>query len=156
MPLLLIAALLFSGPAVQRPQDIVKWSAATPAKPVRPGSVARIALKATIEEGWKLYALTQLKGGPVPLEIAVPKDAPFTLAAKEIVAPVPKVEKDETFSVDTRYYEREVAFTLPVLMPQSASGTASVPIDVTFQACGASICLRPFTQRIVVPVAVSR
>jgi DsbC/DsbD-like thiol-disulfide interchange protein len=144
--------------APQRPTDIVKWSLAAPPKSVNAGAVAKIGLTATIEDGWKLYALAQPKGGPVPLSITVSKGAPFTLATKEIVSPAAKVQKDELFSGgNTQYYESEAAFILPVGVPKSAApGDHTVPVDVTFQACGKEICLRPFTQRLEVKLTVAR
>jgi hypothetical protein len=29
-----------------------------------------------------------------------------------------------------------------------------VPLEVTFQACGAELCLRPFTQKLAVEISV--
>jgi len=155
MPLLLVL-LLTAINAAQRPTDIVRWSAAVPSKAVAAGGTAKIELTAKIEDGWKLYALVQPKGGPVPLAILLDKATPFRLVQKQITGPLPKVQRDDTFNVDTQYYEHEAAFIVPVTMPKTASGKQQVPIDVTFQACGAEICLRPFTQRINVDVNVSR
>ena len=156
MQLLTCVLVLAATLAVQRPTDIVKWSAEAPAAGVRAGTVARINLTARVEDGWKLYALSQPKGGPVPLGIAVAKDAPFTLAARQIVAPAPKSQKDELFDGgNTQYYEETASFVLPVTVPKTvAPGEHTVPIDVTFQACGKELCLRPFTQRLDVKVSV--
>jgi len=141
--------------AAQRPTDIVKWSAQPAAMTVRAGGTAKIALTARIEDGWKLYSLTQPKGGPIALAIGVAKGAPFTLSTKDITSPAPKVEKDEAFSKDTQYYETEAAFVLPVGVSKTATpGAHSVPLEVTFQACGKEICLRPFTQKLEVQITV--
>lgn len=148
---------LAAAPAAQRPTDIVKWSTEPPATTVRAGGTAKIALNARIEEGWKLYSLTQPKGGPIPLAIGVAKGAPFTLSAKEITSPAPKVQKDEVFSIDTQYYEDQAAFVLPVAVPKTTTpGEHTVPLEVTFQACGKEICLRPFTQKLEVKVTVAK
>jgi DsbC/DsbD-like thiol-disulfide interchange protein len=152
----LLMVLMILAPSAQRPTDIVRWTAATPSKAVAAGGTVKIELTAKIEDGWKLYALSQPKGGPVPLEILLEKGTPFTLLQKQITGPLPKVEKDDNFNLDTQYYEREAAFTVPIMVPKAASGKQQVPLDVTFQACGASICLRPFTQRISVDINVSR
>ena len=142
--------------AGQRPTDIVKWSADAPAAGVRPGTVARIGLTARVENGWKLYALVQPKGGPIPLGIAVAKEAPFTLMPKDIVAPKAKAQQDELFGGgNTQYYEETASFVLPVAVAKTvAPGEHTVPIDVTFQACGKDLCLRPFTQRLDVKISV--
>lgn len=152
-----IVALLLSLVPLQRPADVVKWSAAAPRAAVAAGGEATITLTAKIESGWKLYALTQPKGGPIPLSITAPKGSAFPVAAKRIVSAQPKIHKDENFNLDTQYHENEASFTVPVTVPRgAATGKNEVPIDVTFQACGASICLRPFTQRVKVDIAVTR
>lgn len=156
MVTILLCGLLFGAPA-QRPSDIVRWSADPPAKTVRAGGVARITVKAEVEDGWKLYALTQPKGGPIPLAIAVPKDAPFSIVRKTIEPPLPKLQKDEVFELETQYYEREATFVVPVTVSKTlAAGSHSIPLDITFQACGESICLRPFTQRLDVKVTIAK
>ncbi len=156
MPILVLVLALAGSFSIQRPTDIVKWSGQAPAEAVRAGAVVKINLTARVEEGWKLYALSQPKGGPIPLGISVAKEAPFTLAAKGIVAPLPKTQKDELFSGgNTQYYEETAAFVLPVSVPKTVTpGEHSVPIDVTFQACGKELCLRPFTHRLDVKVSV--
>lgn len=157
MPILVLILALAGSLAAQRPADIVKWSAEPPTAGVRAGGVAKIGLTARVEDGWKLYALTQPKGGPIPLAIGVAKGAPFTLTAKNITSPVPKLQKDEVFESETQYYEHEAAFVVPITVPKTVEpGSHVVPIDVTFQACGQSICLRPYTQRVEVTVNVTK
>ena len=143
-------------PAGQRPSDIVRWTASVPAKPAGPGAVVKVELGAKIEDGWKLYAMTQPKGGPVPLAINLEKGTTFTLLQKQITSPLPKVLKDDNFNLEPQYYEHEAVFTVPVTLPKATTGRHQIPLDVTFQACGASICLRPFTQRVNVDVVVGR
>ncbi len=153
--LLSVLSLLLLVP--QRPADVVKWSATGPEKPVSAGSEAKVVLNAKIESGWRLYALTQPVGGPVKLAIATPKGTPFTVAAKRIVAPVPKVHTDENFKLDTQFYDTDTSFTVPVSVPRTtAAGPQQVPIDVTFQACGDTICLRPFTEHLTVNITVTK
>jgi DsbC/DsbD-like thiol-disulfide interchange protein len=116
----------------------------------------KVQLTATIQSGWKLYALTQPQGGPKPLAIEIADGAPFTIARKQIVAPKPKTLKDENFDLQTLYYDTQAVFTVPVSLPASISGKAEIPLEITFQACGNSICLRPFTEKISVPLTVNR
>lgn len=156
MPLLL-ALLLVAVPA-QRPADIVKWSASAPATTVAPGAVAKISVTAKIEPGWKLYAVEQPPGGPLALGFALTKGGPFEIAGKQIVAPKAKIQKqDENFTVDTRYYEGAATFTIPVHVAGTApAGAQTIPLEITFQACGAELCLRPFTAKVDVPVTVAK
>ena len=153
MVLLMLVLSLATLP--QRPADVVQWSAIASSDTVAPGGTAKIVLRAEIQKGWKLYALTQPEGGPQKLSIAVAKNAPFTIAEKQIVAPAPKtMKKDENFGTDSMYYEKSVEFTVPVSVAKSAAGQTEVPLEVTFQACGAELCLRPFTQKLPVAVTV--
>ena len=80
--------------------------------------------------------------------------APFTISMKQIVAPQPKTMKDENFDLETRYYEGEATFRVPVTVGRSVSGKTNVPFEITFQACGEGICLRPFTDKISAPVEI--
>lgn len=144
---------------VQRPTDVVKWSADGPSASVSPDRrTVHVKVTAEIQPGWKLYALQQPKGGPKPLLFATSDGSPFKVSASHIIAPKSKVLKqDENFAVDTHYYENDAAFTLPVSMPRSlAAGDHEIPLEVTFQACGSELCLRPFTQKLPVKVSIAR
>lgn len=152
-----IAAVLFLAvPAsAQRPADIVRWSARPPSVEVKPGGTLKVEVTAVIESGWHLYALTQSAAGPPPLGIAVPAAAPFQLNSRGIEAPAPSVSADPNFNTDTHYYENNVTLSLPVVARRDAKpGKHTLPIEITFQACSNTICLRPFTQKLSVDVAV--
>ena len=152
--LALMLLLGLSAGSLQRPADVVKWSATAPA--VDGAGTVKVLLTATIQSGWKLYALTQPQGGPKPLAIEVADGAPFTIARKQIVAPKPKTLKDENFDLETLYYDTQAVLTVPVSVPASISGKAEIPLEITFQACGNNICLRPFTEKVGVPLTVNR
>ena len=155
MPLLVLLFALAAAP-LQRPTDVVRWSASAPSAAVARGETTKVVLTARIQAGWKLYAIEQPKDGPPPLAFDVPEEH-FALQSKQIGAPRAKVQSDENFGVDTRYYEKEASFTLPVTVARSApEGRRQLPVEVTFQACGADICLRPFTQALSVPIEVKR
>jgi DsbC/DsbD-like thiol-disulfide interchange protein len=151
---LLLFLLAAGGVVPQRPADVVQWSATAVSSTVTAGDTAKIVLRAQIQGGWKLYALTQPAGGPQKLSIAIGKDAPFTVTEKQIVAPPPKKMADPNFGTESMYYEKAVEFTVPVAVAKGASGQVDIPLEVTFQACGADLCLRPFTQKVPVPVTV--
>ncbi len=139
----------------QRPTDVVKWSVTESARNVKLEGTVRIELIADVATGWHLYALTQPKGGPNPLKIAVAKGQPFEVKAAEIAAPAPDVTKDANFDLETRQYDGRVVFTVPVSAARTATaGPYEVPLEITFQACGNGICLRPFTQTLPVKHAV--
>jgi DsbC/DsbD-like thiol-disulfide interchange protein len=135
--LLILLAILYGAP--QRPTDIVRWSVAAPGAWTTAGGTLKLTVSAKIEDGWKLYAIDQPAAGPRPLS-----------------APPAKVLKDPIFDANTRYYEKEVAITVPVSIPADLAGIHEIPVEVTFQACGADICLRPFTQKLPVQIEVRR
>ena len=152
--LALLLALALAGFSVQRPADVVKWSAAAVSPTVDAGGTVHVALTARIQDGWKLYAITQPEGGPKPLTIELAAAAPFTISKKQIVAPPSKIMNDENFDLETRYYEGEATFKVPVTVGRSISGKTNVPLEITFQACGNGVCLRPFTEKIGAPITV--
>jgi hypothetical protein len=140
----------------QRPTDVVKWTVKAPTAALKPGVATGVELTAEVEPGWHLYALTQPKGGPAELSIAPAKGKPFNIKVRDIAAPAPRVERDLNFSLDTHQYEGKVVFTLPVVARRhAASGKQSLPLEITFQACGNGICLRPFTQTVPLDVTVA-
>jgi DsbC/DsbD-like thiol-disulfide interchange protein len=159
MRCLTAAAWIVSGmclASAQRPADIVRWSAKSPSGDVKPGGTLKVEVTAEIESGWHLYALTQSAAGPPPLAIAVPATVPFQLRSRDIEAPPPSISADPNFGTDTHYYENRVALSLPVVAKRDAKpGKHTLPIEITFQACSNTICLRPFTQKLSVDVAVA-
>lgn len=155
--MMLLVLLLATAAPVQRPADIVKWSAVAPAGAVSPGATVKVVLTAKIEKGWKLYALTQPEGGPQRLAIEIAAGTPFAISKQQIAGPAPKTHADENFGMTTRYYDKAATFTVPVTVSTTAAaGEAQIPLEVTFQACGESLCLRPFTQKVDVGLNVEK
>jgi DsbC/DsbD-like thiol-disulfide interchange protein len=152
-----IASWALSTPALaQRPSDVVRWSAKSATATIAPGGTMTIAVTADIEEGWHLYALTQPKGGPIPLAVALPKSQPFDIDNRRIQSPAPTVASDPNFNIDTHYYDGAVTLTVPVVLKRPAPvGKRTIPIEVTFQACSNRICLRPFTETLLIDVSIT-
>jgi hypothetical protein len=67
----LFPSLLFCGVGVAQGQiQPVKWSsAASPKGPVKPGNKIAIDLSAEVQDGWHVYGLAQVSGGPIPLRV---------------------------------------------------------------------------------------
>jgi hypothetical protein len=148
---LLAAATL----AAQRPSDIVKWSAKPPAADVKAGSVVPLEITADVQRGWYLYGLTQPKGGPIPLNFAGARGKLFQVQPRGIKGPEPIAKEDPIFDLKTTMHQGEATFTVPVLVARGmAAGRQTIPIEITFQACGDGICLRPYTHTVTVDVTV--
>lgn len=152
MPALLLLLAIFSS-APQRPTDVVKFTVAAPAWTAAGGTL-KLTVNASVADGWKLYALDQPAAGPQPLSFAVLK--PFSVQRKTIAGPAAKVLADPQFGVNTRYYEKAATFSVPVAIPADLAGMHEIPLEVTFQACGADLCLRPYTQKLPVHIEVRR
>ena len=120
----------------------VQWSiaplpatASTSTKPID------ATLTAVIEEGWKVYSLTQAPGGPVALVITVPKEQRFSSAGPP-AGPLPHVAFDPNFNFDTEYYEGKPTFKVPVRL-SAGPGAATLKVLVVYQTCNQRLCLPP-------------
>ncbi len=150
---LVVSLCLCVGGAAQVPVQPVQWAgAAVPKTAARVETTIIIELSAEVQEGWHVYGLTQLSGGPTPLRV--------TLDANEVVqvagvtsgsAPVKK--HDAAFDLDTELYDRSFTLHLPAQINQNvAVGTKLVSVSVRFQACNDRVCLPPRTIHAPVPI----
>src|SRR5262249_41371074 len=111
--MLLITIVVLSNLRVpaQEVENPITWSlkAETPAISHQPGAEFRILLIARIETGWHLYSPEQPPGGPIPTRITLPAEQPFKLKA-EIETPLPRIELDPNFNLETQFFEEEAVF----------------------------------------------
>jgi thiol:disulfide interchange protein DsbD len=143
--------------AQDAPPTPIRWSAQKPAESVVAGKVVTVQVSAVIDEGWHLYALDPIEGGPIPTRIGVGPAATFTLRDKEIDKPEPKRSHDPNFGIETAYYEESATFGLPVATAASlAPGERELEITARFQACNDQICLRPQTATMKVGVLIKK
>lgn len=141
--------------AAQAPdQVVVRWTPSMePATVVQAGSTVEVVLAATIDAGWKMYALTQDGTGPQPLQITLPDGSPFQLDGA-VIAPLPFSAFDANFSIDTQYHSQTATFYVPVRVPADAAGRVRVDIDATYQTCTERFCLPPMTERLSLSLLV--
>lgn len=143
----------FAAPPVKNP---IEWSASVKKSsfPLKPGSIFKALVSATIADGWHLYSMDQMEGGPIPTWIIVPDGQPFTLKGR-VREPQPAVEFDPNFNLDTRFFENSVTFEMTIKAAASVpSGTKAVRIDVRYQTCNDRTCLPPRTVNLSVPVKI--
>lgn len=135
-----VVVMCGSSARAQRPSEIVKWTATVTRSNAKS---ATVALAATVQKDWHVYALSQPAGGPTPLKISIPANAPYTLAA-----PVAETKLthhfDPNFNMDTAYYLDTANFNV-ALKKTGSTSEQPIPIDVRFQACNDRLCLPPYT-----------
>ncbi|MDQ6785693.1 MAG: thioredoxin family protein [Acidobacteriota bacterium] len=135
-------------PAICFAQNPVSWSLESGAKgkTLKSGEKFKAKLKANIEENWHLYAVEQPEGGPFPTKISIAENLPFKIEGKtESPAPVTKFEP--TFQIDTKFFEKQAEFNLPI----SATGDAKaddLAVNVKYQVCDDKVCLPPKTVKV--------
>lgn len=119
------------------------------------GQTVVVQVSAVIDDGWHLYALEPIEGGPIPTKLAVAPAPPFSLIDKDVEKPEPKRAQDPNFGIETAYYEDGATFGLPIAIAKSAAaGERVVEITARFQACNDHICLRPQTATMPVTVTI--
>jgi hypothetical protein len=88
------------------------------------------------------------------MRLAVAK-GPFAILATRFDAPVPAIKENIRGEPENYYYEDQVTLAVPVIVSNLVkSGEHRLSIDVTYQVCSGSRCLRPFTQSVPVRITV--
>jgi thiol:disulfide interchange protein DsbD len=124
--------------------------------PAAQGTTISVKLSAKVRDGWHLYSISQGPGGPIPTKIDVEKGQSFTLGGT-VRGPVPVKRMDQNFGIEVEMYDGPVAFTVPVQVARDAQpGAAEVIVTARYQACDATLCMPPYTERIRVPITVTR
>jgi DsbC/DsbD-like thiol-disulfide interchange protein len=127
----------------------VKWSAAFEPKLVKAGGEATLKLKATLEEGWHIYAVDKPTGlsRKTTLKLAV-ADKLTADKAWKIPAPV----RDSKAEDETYYYDADVTFTRKIKASDAAEGAFEATVTADFMACNEDMCLPP--KKVVVKAAL--
>jgi hypothetical protein len=116
------------------------------------GSVATLELSAEVQQGWHVYALSQLPGGPIPLRVTL-DDNPVVQLAGTPSDTAPEEQHDPRFDLDTRFYTHSFTVRVPVSVnQQAAAGRQLIPVNVRFQTCSDRECQPPKTVHLSVPV----
>ena len=135
-------------------QNPVKWSAVTKTLDARAGEVATVELKATLENGWHIYAPTTPAGGPIPTKIELASGSKATIAGK-VAQPKPLRKMDAGFGIETETFEKSVVFGVPLKVASGAKTLVKGTLRVRFQACNEKICLPPKTVSVPFELKVS-
>jgi hypothetical protein len=141
----------------QAPSQVVQWSAAvTPKGAAKQGRKVDLELSASVQEGWHVYALTQISGGPTPLHVSLDENTVVQMAGVASgSAPVRK--HDPSFDLDTELYSRTFTLRVPIEVKRHAAlGNQTVPVSVRFQSCNDRTCLPPRTVHLTVPIEIQQ
>ena len=141
--LTVVTAASFAQTSKRKPKyDPVQWSLEIQPATAAPGERAVARLTATIEEGWRLYAPTTPKGGPIPTELTL-TDSPAVESWK-VYQPEPKTKFDENFGAETQTYHDEAVFLFDIsLAANAALGTVGLEANTRYSACDDRLCLPP-------------
>jgi DsbC/DsbD-like thiol-disulfide interchange protein len=151
---LLAAAILTQQ---QPPPTPIRWTAQAPSESVKAGENVTVSVTAVMDEGWHLYALDPIEGGPIPTKITAGPAPSFTLQEKDIEKPEPKRSHDPNFGVETAYYDGSATFGLPIKVATDVpAGVREFEVAARFQACNDQFCLRPQTASMKIKIKVSR
>lgn len=141
----------------QRPPERVVWSIViAPKSYVVAGRTFNAILSAKIETGWHLYALSQPAGGPIAMSVTVPKEQPFSLGGK-VLEPTPtrRVDPNHSQLGESFTFDDLATFTVPLRVAAGTkAGEHVVRVEVEFQVCTDTVCLRPTTVELRLPVTV--
>jgi len=152
----LVLGMFFSVAVIaQGPIQPVQWTGSVVTKaPIEPGRKATIEVAADIQDGWHVYGLEQLAGGPTPLHLSLdPNELVRATGAIKGTAPVKR--HDSSFDLETQVYTHSFTLQVPVQVePHPAAGKQSVSVSVRFQACSDRICLPPRTVHVPVPIEI--
>jgi thiol:disulfide interchange protein DsbD len=131
----------------------VQWTIAPPKAAPQAGAKFQVAVQAVIEEGWHLYSLKKLEGGPIPTTITIPPGQKFALAGP-VEAPSPERKMDDAFGMEVESYSGSVEFTVPVEAAKDAAGAQTLEVAARYQACNDRECLPPRTVKLSLPLKV--
>lgn len=149
--------IAFWAGAAQPQTGPVRWSIKLDGagKPLQAGDRFKVQVTANLDEGWHLYSPDQPPGGPLPTRVALAEGQPFEMT-DEIEIPLPHAEFDPFFNLETRFFEGETQFTLPVKVAKSARpGARKIEVDATYQTCNREKCLPPTVVRLAADLVIA-
>ena len=139
--------------AAQTLAQAVSWSASA-GTAAKPGSRLILNLSAQVEDGWHVYGLNQVEGGPMPLRITVDPNG-FVQPAGNPSGTLPTKKHDSSFDLDTEIFVHPFTLHIPVqVKPHAAAGSQDIALNVRFQACNDRVCLPPRTVHLTAPIQI--
>jgi Disulphide bond corrector protein DsbC len=142
--------------SAQAPPDNVHWSVSVTSAgaPVKAGSDVTVEVNGSIDDGWHVYGLQQLPGGPTPLRLTLDANDTATAAGNPSES-APQRIHDTRFGLDTQFHTHALTLRLPVHVTPAAAGSRTIPISVRFQLCSEGECKPPRTVHLAAPIEVA-
>ncbi len=128
----------------------VHWAAeANVSSTMHAGSRFAVLLHASIDDGWRLYALQDRESFPLATEIALAKNSSVDLLRVDEEKPHHSIDPES--HVVTGWFARSTTFTLHLA---TVAGTLrDLQVLVRYQACNERMCLP--AKQVTVPVQLS-
>jgi hypothetical protein len=109
---------------------------------------AVIFIKATIDNGWHIYSVSQKDGGPLKTGFIFLPSRKYRMI-DSIDEPLPTTKYEKAFSMNVSYFEKSVIFHQKVML---TSKDAVVRGKVNFMTCNDEKCLPPDEVTFSIPI----
>lgn len=138
---LLALLLVVSAASFAQIKDPVQWTFTAKKKT---GNTYDVVISAVFAKPWHLYSQSTPDGGPIPTKITFKKNPLATVAGKPKEVGTLKVDHDENFGVDVKYYSEKVEFVQTVTLKGKVK--TNIAGEVEYMVCDDSQCLPPTTK----------
>ena len=136
--LLIVAVLITVTAAVAQIHNPVKWTVAS--KKIN-NKEAVVFIKATIQNGWHIYAQNVPDGGPIPTSFTFKTSKDYSLNGSTTPSTKAKSKFEEVFNMNVPYFKQEVVFQQKVKLTSNKATAISGVVE--YMACDKSQCLPP-------------
>jgi DsbC/DsbD-like thiol-disulfide interchange protein len=146
-----------SPPSAKGPQPVTWVADVADQTPAADGSVlVNVRLKATIDQGWHVYAPAQSGQGPTPLSVKIDPST-GALINEKINGPVPDKTMDPNFGIETETFSGQPVITVPIrVSAETLKSGKPIDVKVRAQACSDKLCLPAKTTTLSVTIPQSR
>lgn len=145
----LLGIVFLATPGIARAQNPVSWKLISPKTvSVARGALVQVQVRADIDKGWRVYSVTQKKGGPYAMSISVMPGAGAVIVGA-IKSSQPASKYDAEFKMITETYSGSPVFAIPI-STSAYRGSKEVVLRIRYQACSDKFCLPP--HNVLIPV----
>ena len=150
------ALMLLLAAATTRAQiiDPVKWALELEPAQVAPGGKVVAKVRATVQDGWHLYASTSPQGKPIALQFEVAENP--AIESWQAWQPTPDRQYDPNFDMESQWYEHEAVFWVELQLEETvAPGAVEIEAKMRYGACDATQCLNPTRKSAIATLSIT-